>query len=109
MPHELEEPIPEAVMVIRDDENLPWPASTEPAAPGTWSTTDIESLQTGTEMTYLHMSAQVIRILASGVSSFGRPYKVIEAQYQPSATVTSAIAVGEKIGLLRLAHHPSVL
>lgn len=109
MPDKLEKSITEAVMEIGDDENLPWSVSAGPAAPGTWSTEDLESLQIGTEMTYLHMAARIVRILASGIDSFGHPYKIIEAQYQPTATVTSAIAVGEKIGFLRLLHHPSAL
>jgi hypothetical protein len=109
MSHELEESSTDAVMVIGDDENLPWPASTEPAALGTWSTEDIESLQIGTKMTYLHMSEEVIRIVASGIRSFTRPFKVIEAQCQPSATVTSAIAAGDRIGFFRGLPHPSAL
>lgn len=69
--------------------------------PERWTRAQIEALEPGEPVRYLHFDAIVERIVSRGDNVHGEPYKVVEARYCPDATVTTGVAAGEAIGHLR--------
>lgn len=62
-----------------------------------WTREQIAALEPGAPVNYMGLAATVERIVARGDNHRGEPYKVVEARWCETSTITTGVAAGEPI------------